>query len=108
MPNAERNIAVVGIIHAFASQDDIGAAVRATDSDVVPAVHVETAGEIVRAVGQENRVAILEVDHRILQLWFRRDVDDVAGDRQLGRVPGRGRPRHERNRQSRRREDAFG
>src|SRR3989442_13681961 len=40
-PDAERNAAVVGIVHAFAAEDDLGAASRAANRNIVPAIDVK-------------------------------------------------------------------
>src|SRR5207249_497372 len=89
--------AVAGVVHALADEDDVGAAGCATNGDVVSAVKVKAPGEDVGAVCEQNRVAILQIAHRSLQLRFGCYVDDAcAANRQRWRVARRGPARRQK------------
>jgi len=80
------------MVHAFADENYIGAARRATDADVVPAVDVKAASQVIGAVREQNRVPMLQAAHRGLQLRFGGHIYHASPrNRQRRRVAGRGR-----------------
>src|SRR5262245_43123718 len=90
-PYPEWHVAVIGIIHPFADQNDVGAARSAANSNIIAAFHIEGAGQIVYPISENDGIATLKVAYRRLERGFTGDIDHThSRQRQRGSVSRRG------------------
>ena len=87
-PDAKRDISVVGVVHPFAEQNDIGAA-GSRNGDIVPAVDVEGAGQVVGAICEQIVTPFCRLPYCSLHaVGLVETFTSSPGDPQGGAIPG--------------------